>query len=104
MISKEALQVRVRGNSMAPLYLEGDILEVDPYAYERIAPQVGDKVLVEHPYRRNHLLVKEIRTVTPDKVFIRGINADESTDSRSFGMLSKNRLKGKIKGKVSGAR
>ncbi len=85
---------------MSPLYVDGDILEADPCAYEYIDPRAGDSVLVEHPYIDDYLLVKKIHTVTSDKISIRGVNEDFSTDSACFGMLSKTKIRAKIVAKI----
>ncbi len=81
---------------MAPLYCDGELVTVDTNAYQDNEVIVGDIVLAAHPYIKNHLIVKKVTEVNKENVFLRGINAEESTDSRHFGKISKEKIIGKI--------
>ncbi len=90
-------KIKVSGNSMLPLYSDGDILMLDILAYDKISPIVGDIIVCKHPYVKDMLLIKKVSRIDKDKrLFIVGINPDESTDSRSFGTISQRSVLGKI--------
>lgn len=93
----ETRRVRVSGNSMSPLLNDGDIVDVDITAYASRPPQVGDIVLVAHPYVSTKQIIKQI-TSQPEQgqVFLLGLNPSESTDSRSFGTVPASSVKGKV--------
>ncbi len=81
---------------MSPLYNDGEIVEVDPNAYQKAEIAINDIVLLEHPYIENYLLIKKITAIDKEKVFIAGINKKSSTDSRHFGMIAKDKIIGKV--------
>ena len=49
---------RVRGHSMHPALRDGDVVDVDTAAYASRRPEVGELVLVRHPYKRGVEMVK----------------------------------------------
>ncbi len=84
---------------MSPLYLDGDQIAVDKAAYQLVAPAVGDIVLCEHPYIKAHLIIKKIQSIDwAGRYFVVGINAADSTDSRSFGSIAADKIVGKVIG------
>ncbi len=85
---------------MTPLYCDGELVTVDTNAYQDNEVIVGDIVLAAHPYIRNHYIIKKVTKVTGEKVFLLGINPEESTDSRHFGKISKEKIIGKILAKT----
>ncbi len=94
------IYLKVSGDSMSPLYLDGDQIAVDSKAYQAVLPAVGDIVLCEHPYIKAHLMIKKIQSIDQaGRYFVVGINAAESTDSRSFGSVAANKIVGKVIGK-----
>jgi nickel-type superoxide dismutase maturation protease len=79
---------RVAGHSMSPLLDPGDLVWVDPYAYQHDRPKEGQIVVTRHPYRRDILLVKRVaRVLEGESLILGGDNPGESTDSRIFGPL-----------------
>ncbi len=102
MPQQETVSAQISGNSMAPFYCDGDIVSVDLSAYRDHEINVGDIVLAAHPYIRNHYIVKKVTEVAEEKVFLLGINQEESTDSRHFGKISKEKIIGKILSKEKG--
>ena len=95
-------RVRVRGPSMAPALLPEDwALVVDPHEYRR-----GDVVVVEHPGRPGYEMVKRLTALPGDAVdgrllgdgeyWIEGDLAQASTDSRSFGPVTRDELRAKV--------
>ena len=95
-------RVRVRGPSMAPVLLPEDwALVVTPRAYRR-----GDVVVVEHPGRPGYEMVKRLtalpgdvvggRVLGDDEYWIEGDFAQASTDSRSFGPVTREELRARV--------
>jgi nickel-type superoxide dismutase maturation protease len=93
LLFRRSFGVRVVGNSMEPSLRSGDRVIVDPKA----AIEPGDIVLSRHPYRSSVRILKRLRSVEPDgRIFLTGDNPDDSTDSRSFGTVSRTDLLGKV--------
>ncbi|RME41320.1 MAG: nickel-type superoxide dismutase maturation protease [Caldilineae bacterium] len=88
---------RVNGDSMRPLLEPGDEVLVDPRAYRRTPPQIGDVVIARHPFRRDVRLIKRVTKVLDgDRYELRGDNPAASTDSRTFGAVPRRHLLGKV--------
>lgn len=84
---------RVEGNSMLPLLKEGDQVVVD----ENAKVEIGDIVIAAHPFKKNVEMIKRIENIGDDgKYFLIGDNTDESSDSRTFGAVSVEYIKGKV--------
>ena len=88
----------ITGNSMLPLLKPGDEVLVNPKAYAKQSPEPGDWVIAIHPFQPMQKIIKEVVAVEGDRFLIMGKNAAESTDSRSFGWLTKEqrRLQGRV--------
>lgn len=89
-------RVRVTGTSMAPLLQPGDELLVNPFAYRRSPPEIGDIVIAWHPQREQFKLIKRVVEITTDGYWIEGDNLAESTDSRLFGAVPRTSILGKV--------
>ena len=87
---------------MAPTLLPGDrALVVSPRRF-----RVGDVVVVAHPGRPGYEMVKRLvgspgdavrdRELGPDEFWVEGDFAQASTDSRSFGPVTREELKAKV--------
>lgn len=77
----------IYGNSMNPILIEGqDILSFNWF----IKPKVRDIVIVKGD------MVKRIKRINRDKVWIEGDNRNESTDSRHFGPISIDQIVGRV--------
>ncbi|WP_420641023.1 nickel-type superoxide dismutase maturation protease [Candidatus Leptofilum sp.] len=90
---------RVNGRSMHPTLVEGSTVLVDTAVTHRSPPQIGDIVLLQHPYQPSNQMIKRIINTTEDGRFIlRGDNPDSlaSTDSRSFGPVRAELILGKV--------
>jgi nickel-type superoxide dismutase maturation protease len=83
---------RVSGDSMMPTLKDGDaVMMVAPRS---IKP--GDVVLANHPYKSSVKIVKRVQAIDGEgRVSLTGDNPAESTDSRAFGGLSLECIKGK---------
>ncbi len=87
---------------MAPTLAPGDwALAAVPRAFHR-----GDVVVVEHPGRPGYEMVKRLtgvpgdtvgaRTLGPDGYWVEGDHEPASTDSRHFGPVRAEALRGKV--------
>ncbi len=90
-------KIRVRGPSMLPEFAPGDELFLDPRAYRRREPRVGDVVMARHPQAPQENILKRVAFVSPDgRVFLRGDNPQASTDSRTLGLFPPERILGRV--------
>ena len=81
---------------MAPTLLAGDWLLVDPDAYVRRRPRVGELVLVADPRQRGRLLVKRVSMTVGDAMIeVVGDAPWASTDSRQFGPVDADAVAGR---------
>lgn len=85
------LRVQVEGDSMLPFLQPGDRLLV--WRTRRIRP--GDIAVAGDPRDPSRTLVKRVKSVHDDGVVLQGDNRDASTDSRAFGALPPNAMKGR---------
>ena len=84
---------RIEGDSMAPTLMPGDQVSVDRKA--EIA--AGDIVVARHPFKKNVTMIKRVREVEENGLyFLISDNSEGSTDSRSFGSVSKKLIMGKV--------
>ncbi len=94
----------VRDLSMAPTFLDGDRLLVDPGAYRRRRPGRGEVVVLRDPEDRRRLLIKRVaavagdptpppvppgdeETVAPGHVYVLSDRREGTRDSRRFGAV-----------------
>lgn len=86
------------GKSMNPTLKDGETVLVDRAA----SIEVGDIVIVKHPIERNCELVKRIDRITErGDYFLVGDNLEDSHDSRHFGAVAKEYIKGKVVARLS---
>ena len=84
-------RVRVEGDSMLPTLRDGDRLVVR--RTHRIGP--GAIVVAVDPRDRTRPLVKRVAAVGPQGVDLVGDNPAASTDSRAFGPLTPDMVRGR---------
>lgn len=85
----------VNGMSMEPTYREGDRIIAVRYAV-LLPPRRGDTAIVRDP-RNGKLLLKRIVSIENGGMFrVRGDNDAASTDSREFGLLSREHIVAKV--------
>ncbi len=92
-------QVLVSGSSMWPTLSDGDEVTCNPLSYSHSKPEIGDVVLVRHPFHSNLLILKRISELQDDGTFsLAGDNPDptSSDDSHNFGPVQKSAILGKI--------
>jgi len=82
---------------MEPLFKAGDRVVINRLAYLFSKPKPGDLVAIEHPKERNKILLKKIKKIiSEDQYFVVGTNPSDSCDSRSFGLVGKELIIGKV--------
>ena len=90
----------VTGNSMFPVLKAGEEVLVDTKAYHRCLPEMGDLVIAWHPQKENLRIIKRVLKVDEKgNCFLMGENSLESSDSRSFGLISSQQIIGKVTSK-----
>jgi nickel-type superoxide dismutase maturation protease len=85
--------LKIRGQSLTPLYREGDYVLVSGLALRLRGLQRGDAVVFRHP--RLGELIKLVERLDGEEVFVLGLDPD-SVDSRHFGAISQGSLLGKV--------
>lgn len=83
-----------QGKSMNPTLRDGEVVLVDRDA-ERI--EVGDIVVAKHPVEQTSELVKRVTQINErGHYFLVGDNLENSNDSRHFGAVTRDYIKGKV--------
>lgn len=81
------------GKSMNPTLKDGEVVLVDRNA----EIEVGDIVLAKHPVEQNSEIVKRVARINErGHYFLVGDNLEDSNDSRYFGAVTKEYIKGKV--------
>jgi nickel-type superoxide dismutase maturation protease len=81
------------GTSMNPTLKDGEVVLVDREA----EIEVGDIVVARHPIEQNNEVVKRVQRINDrGNYFLIGDNPDDSTDSRHYGPVKREYIKGKI--------
>ncbi len=80
---------------MEPTFKEGQTLLVSSLPYFFRQPKIGDVVVVKDP-RSRRLLLKRITNRENQNYFVSGDNPKSSTDSRTFGVINKENILGKV--------
>lgn len=84
---------RIEGDSMLPGLPSGEAVLIVPNA----SIQVGDVVVARHPFKKSTRIVKRVSHLDGDlRCALAGDNPAESSDSRSFGMVSLQDILGKV--------
>jgi nickel-type superoxide dismutase maturation protease len=82
------------GKSMNPTLKDGEIVLVDRDT-EKI--EVGDIVVAKHPVEQTSEIVKRVAGINErGHYFLMGDNPDDSNDSRHFGAVTREYIKGKV--------
>jgi nickel-type superoxide dismutase maturation protease len=81
------------GTSMNPTLKDGEVVLVDREAKIK----VGDIVVAKHPVEQNNEVVKRVERINErGNFFLIGDNLDDSIDSRHFGAVTREYIKGKV--------
>jgi len=77
---------------MTPTLYDGDIVLIK----RDIDTSIGDVIFVQHPFKQSVTMLKRVAGIDDNGRFeLRGDNPRESTDSRTFGSVSIEDIKGK---------
>lgn len=76
-------------------YQKGDTVLVNKLAYVFKSPQINEVIVLKNPKDKT-CIIKRINRIKDNKYFVLGDNSKESTDSRSFGWISKKEIVGKV--------
>lgn len=80
---------------MQPDYQKGDMVLVNKLAYVFKPPKINEAIILKNP-KDKVFIIKRINKIKNNKYFVLGDNSKESTDSRSFGWISKKEIVGKV--------
>lgn len=89
--------MRVTGNSMLPLFKPGEEILINPQAYKKSLPKIGDVVVTFHPQEQHLPIVKRITAIMDDgSCFLAGDNLAVSSNSNSFGTIAVRDILGQV--------
>jgi nickel-type superoxide dismutase maturation protease len=88
--------LKIEGESMLPDLHPGDFIAVNRWAYILHSPKIGDAVAAKDPRNEKRIMIKRVSGVKQEQIFLQGINGAHSTDSRTFGFVSRNKVVGKV--------
>ncbi len=81
------------GNSMFPTIKNGEAVLVD----RKAEIEAGDIVVAKHPVEQISEIIKRIQKINErGHYFLVGDNLDDSRDSRHFGAVTRDYIKGKV--------
>ncbi|HVF29873.1 MAG TPA: nickel-type superoxide dismutase maturation protease [Pyrinomonadaceae bacterium] len=81
------------GTSMNPTLRDGEVVLVDREA----KIDVGDVVVAKHPIEQNSEVVKRVSKINErGHYYLVGDNLDDSVDSRDYGAVTREYIKGKV--------
>jgi nickel-type superoxide dismutase maturation protease len=87
------------GRSMNPTLKDGEVVLVDREA----EIEVGDVVVAKHPVEQNSEVVKRVARINDrGHYFLIGDNPDDSVDSRHYGAVTREYIKGKVVARLGG--
>lgn len=90
---------KVLGHSMEPTLNAGDTLIVSSIPYWFKKPQKGNIVLFLETKSKKYFIkriVKIDRSAQKDKYFLAGDNRNDSKDSKTFGLIERKNILGKV--------
>lgn len=92
------INFQIKENSMEPAIKEGSTLLVSRYHYFFRKPKANEIVILHDPTDLKRFIIKRIKGVKENKIFVVGDNEKESIDSRQFGWVDKKDIVGKVIG------
>jgi len=93
--------IKVTGDSLTPIYQEGDfvVLAAGPFFFWKIKP--GDVVVFDHHIYGT--MIKNVGSVDSDLIYVTGTHI-HSMDSRQLGPIHRDMLLGKVIWHIAGPR
>lgn len=102
LLLRRRKRLKVRGKSMLPLLQPGEEILINPHAYQKSKPEVGDIVVTIYPYSPEITIVKRITAIDLDgNYFLSGDNPAASTDSRYWGTIKSQDIMAKVTSRFS---
>ena len=88
------------GKSMNPTLKDGEVVLVDRTATKI---EVGDIVVAKHPVEQRSEIVKRVERINEERghYFLVGDNLEDSNDSRHFGAVTREYIRGKVVARLS---
>lgn len=80
---------------MSPSLNPGDTVFASPLPYFFSSPRKNDIIICQDP-RDKRVLVKRLVGIDNNKYFVAGDNPSSSTDSRTFGLINRRGIIGKV--------
>jgi len=82
------LSVTVRGDSMWPTLKNGDVVTCNSYQGQAILQ--GQIIVFPSPFDMENILIKRVKSINNDLLFVEGDNPDPSAsnDSHNFGSIN----------------
>jgi nickel-type superoxide dismutase maturation protease len=87
------VKFKVIGHSMEPVIKNGEIVLISSLFYLFQKPKIGDIVAFNDA---GEILIKRITGIHDQKYFLAGDNQKDSLDSRKLGLISKQKILGKV--------
>ena len=87
---------RIDGDSMYPTLLKGDIVIYRPISKNDFNTLEGKIVIINHPLKKDVIMVKRVEKIQFAGVEVRGDNIEASTDSRQFGLIHRSQIIGLV--------
>jgi nickel-type superoxide dismutase maturation protease len=84
---------KIVGHSMEPTIKNGETVLVSNLFYAFKTPKIGDIVAFRDG---DEVLIKRITSISKEKYFLAGDNQRDSLDSRKSGLISKQKILGKV--------
>lgn len=85
---------RVVGDSMMPTISHGDLVIYRPIKNKQFIVKEGCIVVISHPLDPKNLMVKRVHQCNKWAIDLRGDNETSSIDSRQFGVVNHQHLRG----------
>ncbi len=86
---------------MSPILNNGDIVIFKKVMVTDFTPEKDTIIIFRNPLDQKEILVKKIHKVSPNGVEVRGINQENSLDSRKFGYVSKINIIGLVENRFN---
>jgi nickel-type superoxide dismutase maturation protease len=97
-MKRRFIRYEISGDSMLPALAPGDFVVVDTFWRSSWQPASGEIVLARDPREEQRTLVKRVELVEVEGAcWLLGDNAPHSTDSRTFGAISRQDIIGRVR-------
>ena len=84
---------KIVGHSMSPAFPENCNVLASSLPFLFANPKTGDVVVIN---KSGRVYIKRIKEIKEGKYFLLGDNKSDSLDSKSFGLVNRNQILGKV--------